>query len=147
MSTRQIHVFISHSWSYSADYDTLAGWISNRAYSIGSASIKFRDFSIPEDNPIHDASNTAQLHSAIIGQVAKCHVVVIPTGMYATYSKWIKAEIKGAEKYDKSILAVYPWAQKKNSGVVLRAADAACGWNRNSVLSNIWALYKAQKGI
>ena len=27
MSTRQIHVFISHAWSYSEHYDTLEKWI------------------------------------------------------------------------------------------------------------------------
>jgi len=27
MSARQIHIFISHSWSYSGHYDTLSDWI------------------------------------------------------------------------------------------------------------------------
>ena len=147
MSTRQIHVFISHSWSYSADYDTLAGWISNKAHSIGSASLDFRNYSIPKDDPIHITHGTAKLHKAIIDKVARAHVVVIPTGMYANYSKWIEAEVVGAEQHSKPILAVYPRGQRKNSGFVLDAAYTACGWNRASVVRAIWALYKMQKGI
>ena len=147
MSTRQIHVFISHSWSHSGHYDTLAGWISNKAYSIGSASLDFRDYSIPRSDPIHNANSTAELHSAIIDQVARSHVVVLTTGMYNRYSEWIKAEVEGAKQYNKSILAVQPWAQKKHAGFVLDAADAECGWNQDSVVSTIWELYKEQKGI
>ncbi len=38
MSTRQIHVFISHSWAYSNHYDTLSKWIFNKRWSVGQAS-------------------------------------------------------------------------------------------------------------
>lgn len=147
MSTRQIHVFISHSWSYSNHYNTLVQWILGESWHIGSASLDFRDYSIPRYDPIHITHGTAKLRKAIIDKVARAHVVVIPTGMYANYSRWIQAEVRGAERHSKSILAVYPRGQRKNSGFVLNAADAACGWNKDSVVSNIWALYKLQKGI
>lgn len=59
--------------------------------------------------PIHDADNDKQLKEAILKQIAMSHVIVIPTGMYANYSKWIQKEIDGSSDYNKPILAVNPW--------------------------------------
>ena len=87
MSTRQIHVFISHSWAYSSHYDKLSGWIFNKKWNVGQASLDFRDFSVPQNDPIHNASNDTQLKNAIYNKISNSHVIVIPTGMYANYSK------------------------------------------------------------
>jgi hypothetical protein len=46
-----------------------------------------------------------QLKNAIYNQISRSHVIVIPSGMYANYSKWIKQEIKGSKTYNKPILA------------------------------------------
>lgn len=143
MSTRQIHVFISHSWSYSGHYDTLASWIFGENWSIGQASLDFRNFSIPLDNPVHNAPTMKALRDAIYNQIGRSHVIVIPTGMYANYSDWIQKEIDGAEEYGKPILAVNPWGQQKASSVVVDSASAHVGWNKQSVINNIWELYKS----
>jgi len=142
MSTKQIHVFISHAWAHSGHYDTLSDWIFNGNWSVGQASLDFRNYSVPKDDPIHDADNDKQLKEAIFKQIAMSHVIVIPTGMYANYSKWIKKEIKGSSDYDKPILAVNPWAQEKTSSVVTDAADKLVGWNKKTVVTGIWNLYK-----
>lgn len=41
MSTRQIYVFISHLWTYSEHYNTLASWIFGENWSIGQTSLDF----------------------------------------------------------------------------------------------------------
>jgi len=61
MSIKQIHVFISHAWSYSEHYDTLSDWIFEGNWSVGQASLDFRDYSVPIDDPVHDADNDKQL--------------------------------------------------------------------------------------
>jgi hypothetical protein len=142
MSTRQIHVFISHAWAYSTHYETLADWVFNQKWNSGPASLDFRDFSIPKTNPIHNAKNTAALQAAIFNQIARSHVVVIPTGMYASYSDWIQKEIDGAKGYVKPILAVNPWGQERTSGLVVENSDLHVGWNKKSVVDGIWQLYK-----
>jgi hypothetical protein len=144
VSTRQIHVFISHAWSYSGHYDTLASWIFGEPWSVGQASLDFRDHSIPRDSPIHNVTSTAQLQAAIFNQIARSHVVVIPSGMYANYSKWIQKEIDGAKGYGKPIVAVNPWGQEKKSGVVLSNADIGVGWNKQPVIRAIWQMYYAR---
>lgn len=142
MSTRQIHVFISHSWAYSNHYATLADWIFNRNWNSGQASLDFRDYSVPQNDPIHNANNDKQLRQALYNQIFRSHVIVIPTGMYARYSKWIQKEIDGAGFYSKPILAVNPWGAQRTSADVKDVADKVVGWNAESVVGGIWELYK-----
>ena len=141
MSTRQIHVFISHSWSYSDQYDTLSEWIFEGNWSVGQASLDFRDYSVPKNDPIHNAANESQLEEAIFDKISRSHVIVIPTGMYANYSKWIKKEITGSNNFGKPILAVNPHGQEKKSGIVVDNADEFVGWNQKPLISAIWKLY------
>ena len=142
MSSHQIHVFISHAWSYSYHYKTLADWIFKESWSVGQASLKFLDYSVPKDDPIHNASDDTQLKNAIYNQISRSHVIVIPSGMYASYSRWIKKEIEGSKYYKKPILAVNPFGQERKAGVVLDNADQAVGWNKKPVISGIWSLCK-----
>ena len=102
MSTHQIHVFISHSWSYSGHYDTLSSWIFSQSWRFGQASVKFLDYSVPRDDPIHNAPTQKALQEAIYAKIARTHVVIIPTGMYTNYSKWIQKEISGSNSYEKT---------------------------------------------
>lgn len=143
MSTKQIHIFISHAWAYSHHYDTLANWIFNERWSVGQAALDFRDYSVPKNNPIHNVGTTQALKDAIFNQIARSHVIVIPSGMYATHSKWIQKEIDGAKLYKKPILAVNPWGQEKKAGVVLNNADDGVGWNKEPVINAIWRLYSS----
>jgi hypothetical protein len=142
MSTKQIHVFISHAWSYSNHYDTLADWIFNNKWSVGQASLDFRDYSVPKNDPIHNMKNDTQLRQALYNQISRSHVIVIPTGMYANYSKWIQKEIDGSVAYGKPILAVNPWGAERTSSVVSQAAQKTVGWNKETVVNGIWELYK-----
>lgn len=141
MSTRRINVFISHAWSYSGHYDTLSNWIFNNRWRSGQASLDFRDFSVPKNDPIHDANNDTELREALYRQIGLSHVIVIPTGMYANYSKWIRKEIDGSKNYGKPILAVNPWASLRRSSVVAAAATRTVGWNKQGVVDGIWELF------
>lgn len=142
--TYQIHVFISHSWTHSNHYDTLSSWIFEENWSVDKASLDLRDFSIPKDDPIHNAPTEKKLKDAIYNQIGRSHVIVIPTGMYANYSKWIQKEIDGADEYEKPILAVNPWGQERKSSIVHSACSKLVGWNRKSVVDGIWELYNGE---
>lgn len=141
MSTKQIHIFISHAWAHSHHYETLERWIFQEPWSVGQASLDFRDYSIPRHNPILNVSSSKALQDAIFNQISRSHVVVIPSGMYASHSTWIQKEIDGAKAYKKPILAVNPWGQERKSGVVLNNADAGVGWNKQPLINAIWNLY------
>lgn len=142
MSTHFIHIFISHSWAYSNHYGTLAEWIFGEKWHSGQASLVFRDYSVPKNDPIHNVSSDRALRDAIYRKLARCHVVVIPTGMYVNHSKWIKKEIEGSVEKGKPILGVNPWGQQRISSTVRNAADMTVGWNSKSVIRGIWDLYR-----
>lgn len=143
MGIIQIHVFISHSWSYSGHYDKLASWIFGQSWSVGSTSLDLRNYSVPKTDPILNARNDTQLKTAIYNQMSRSHVIVIPTGMYTHHSKWIRKEIDGASFYGKPILAVDPWGALKSASVVASAAHKTVGWNSKSVVNGIWELYRS----
>jgi hypothetical protein len=66
--------------------------------------------------------------------------MIIMSGVYATYSKWIKKEGQIAKKEfstPKPILAIRPWAQQRYSSVAQERADGICGWNAASVVGKI----------
>ena len=147
MSIHRVHVFVSHSWSYSQHYEKIRGWLFDSRWRFGQASVEFRDYSIPRDDPIHDAENDFELEEAIFRHISRCHVVVVPTGMYASRSEWMKKELAGARAYSKRILAVNPREQERKSAVALDAAHKTVGWNKNSVVRAVWKLYYPESAL
>ena len=128
------NLFLSHSWANGDDYDRLISLLNKRAYFI------FKDYSVPKDNPIHDAPNSRALYDAIKRQMTPCHVIIIMAGVYATYSTWIQNEIKiakGEFRTSKPIVAVRPRGNVNVSTRVSQAADRLVGWNTESVVSAI----------
>jgi len=128
------NLFISHSWSYGDAYDRLVKMLDS------APRFEYRDYSVPKDDPIHDADNATQLRAAITAQMKPASVILIMAGKYATYSKWIKEEISIAQNgftIKKSIIAITPWGAQQISSVVQEAADEISGWNTNSIVNAI----------
>ena len=128
------NLFISHSWNYSDAYDRLVVLLSERGY------FAFNNYSVPPDDPIHGAGTDAQLRQAIRNQMMSCHVVLILAGVYATYSKWINAEMDLAEDgfmHAKPIIAIRPWGSQRISERVRLTADRVVGWNTESIVEAI----------
>lgn len=131
---RTHNLFISHSWSYSDSYEKLVELLRSRQYFL------FKNFSVPRDDPIHNAATDAALRQAIRKKMAPCGVVLILAGVYATYSKWIDKEIDLAERdfaLRKPIVAIEPWGSRKTSTRVKDAADRIVKWNTESIVRAI----------
>lgn len=134
MSVRLFNLFISHSWSYGSHYDNLISLLRQRPY------FRFKDYSVPRDDPIHNAGTVAQLREAIRRQMQPCSVVLVVAGVYATYSKWINEEIALAKNgfgSSKPILAIRPRGKVRNSATVQKAADEIVYWNTESIVAAI----------
>ena len=128
------NLFISHSWNHSDAYEKLCSLLDSASY------FNYKNYSVPKNDPVHDADNISELYEAIKRQVTPCHLVIIMAGKYATYSKWINREIKIAkEEYEiaKPILGVKPWAQTQVSSVVSENADELVSWNTKSIVEAI----------
>ena len=128
------NLFISHSWNYADQYNRIVELLRQRP------NFEFRDYSVPPDDPIHNAANDAQLRVAIRNQMIPCHAIIILAGVYATYSKWINAEIdlaKDGFQNPKPIIAVRPSENTNISATVREAADRIVGWNTVSIVNAI----------
>ena len=131
---RTYNLFISHSWRYGGQYDRLYSLLRARRY------FAFRDYSVPQDDPIHDAATDAQLRQAIRDQMTPCHVVLILAGVYASHSKWINIEIdlaKAGFQRPKPIVAIRPRGNILMSRRVREAADEIANWNTESIVRAI----------
>ncbi len=125
-------LFISHSWSYGNAYKNLVDLLN------AAPNFQFKNYSVPKNDPVHNAANTEALYEAIKNKMVFCDVVLIMAGKYATYSKWIQREIQIAKKdYDKPIVAIRPWASEQVSSVVSGAADKLVSWSTTSIVTAI----------
>lgn len=128
------NLFISHSWSYGDAYDRLVKMLDDANYFC------YKNYSVPKNDPIHNAPNSGALYNAIKNQMLPCHAVLILAGVYATYSDWINNEIKISKNEfykSKPILAIQPWGSEKTSQVVKDNADLIVGWNTDSIIKGI----------
>lgn len=131
-SLKSRNLFISHSWSYGDAYEKLVALLD------AAPNFQYKNYSVPKDDPVHNAPNVEALYKAIKNQMVFCDVVLIMAGKYATYSKWIQREIQIAKRdYSKPIVAIRPWANEQVSSVVSEAANRLVGWNTSSIVSAI----------
>lgn len=123
-------IFISHSWNYSNQYDSIIDFLDKQG-------VKYYNHSVPKDDPVHTNGTDKQLREAIDAKIKGCSCVIILAGVYASYSKWINKEIEIAQEYDKPIIAVKYWGASRFSSVVMDAADRVVGWNSKLVADAI----------
>jgi hypothetical protein len=131
MSLRTHNLFISHSWNYSDAYEKLLGLLNNRGF------FNYKDYSVPKDDPIHNAPNDAALAKAIENQIVMASSVLILAGVYCTYSKWIDKEIEIAKRLQKTIIAIEPWGSERTSQKVKDNADIIVKWQADSIVDAI----------
>ena len=130
---RTYHLFISHSWRYGDQYDLLKNLLDK-------SGLSYRDYSVPRDDPIHNAGSARQLREAIKNQMQYASVVLVLAGVYASHSKWIDIEIDLAESSfasAKPIVAIEPWGSERTSTRVKRAADEVVKWSTKSIVRAI----------
>jgi hypothetical protein len=127
------NLFISHSWTYGDDYERLVALLD------AAPNFQYKNYSVPKNDPVHNAPNVEALSRAIEKQMRFCDVVVVAAGKYATFSKWIQREIAIAKGYTKpkAIVAVRPWGNEQVSSVVAKAADRLVNWSTSSIVSAI----------
>ena len=130
-------LFISHSWTYTDAYDRLIDLLNK------APNFYYKNYSVPKNDPIHNASSDSQLKAAIRNQMKYASCVLILAGVYASYSKWINIEIELAKEMNKKIIAVRPWGAARISSKVQKAADSIVGWQTTSVTTEIALLSNA----
>lgn len=133
-SGKTYNLFISHSWSYSDQYNGFVDLLNK------DSSFTYKNYSIPKNDPVHTNGTDKELKEAIKNKIAPSSIVIIMAGVYSTYSKWIDKEIdiaKNGFSDPKPILGVKPWAQTNVSTKVQDNADKIVGWNSATIIKAI----------
>lgn len=126
------NLFISHSWTYENHYDLLVERLNSQ-----SNIFRYRNYSVPKDDPIHNANNDVELAEAIARQIAPASCVIVLGGVYATYSKWISIELMLALLMGKKIIVIEPLGSKRTSEIVEDVADRSCCLDALSIVHAI----------
>ncbi len=132
---KNYNLFISHSWSYSKNYNSLCSLLN------GASNFVYSNYSIPKDDPVHTKSDSV-LSEAIKQKMSFCNAIIILAGVYSSYSKWIEKEIQIANNgftNSKPIIAVEPWGSEKTSQIVKNNAVQVAKWNTLSIVNAIRA--------
>lgn len=125
------NLFISHSWNYSDAYEKLVNLLDK------ADNFRYKNYSVPKDDPVHNAKNDAALKAAIRDQMRPASCVLILAGVYSTYSKWINIELDLAVEMGKKIIAVEPWGSERTSARVKLYADKIVKWQASSIIKAI----------
>jgi hypothetical protein len=129
---KNYRLFISHSWTYGDAYEKLVKFFDEHPL------FKWTNYSVPKDDPIHNAKNETELYNAIKAQISPVNCVVMLAGVYSTYSKWINKEIEISKKvFKKPIIAVERWGAERTSVIVKDNADAIVKWQSSSIVEAI----------
>ena len=100
----------------------------------------FKDFSVPKNDPTHNAPTSQQLYDAIKVKMAPTSIILVMSGVYSSYSEWIKKKMQIAKTefpYPKKILAIEPWGSERTSTFVKDNADKVVGWNGQGIADAI----------
>ena len=127
---KNYHIVISHSWSYSEHYNTIASWLDNALYFTWS------DYSVCCDKPL-DTKTDSELKEKLKNRISASSCIIVCSGMYATYSKWIDYEIDTAIDMGKPIIGVKPWGQERVPAKIQNNATVMVGWNSSSIIDAV----------
>lgn len=126
-------IFISHAWKYGESYNRILEMLD------GAANISYINYSAPEDKPLNidDSARVHEVKEAITNKIRPVECVVVLSGMYTAYSKWMQYEIDEAVRLGKYIVGVRPWGSSIVPKCVADVADEIVGWNTDSIVSAI----------
>lgn len=123
-------ILISHSWKYQNDYETVKKWLNEANY------FKWSNHSVCCDNPL-DTKRDYELQSELTGQISGCTCIIVISGMYGAYSKWIDYEISEAVRMKKPIIAIRPRGQERIPSIITNNATVLVNWNSTSLIQAI----------
>ncbi len=126
------HIFISHAWKYSDDYNRLVTTLRN------SSCFSCYDYSINADKSLTSKRvSDYQIYQSLEEQIKHASVVLVPLGMYAAYHDWIRAEVDIAVRLGKPVIGIKPWGQERLPQEIVLKCNKIVGWNGPSIIDSI----------
>ena len=131
------HIFISHAWKYSDDYQTVVKWIDEAK---AEGTLNWSNYSVPYHDPLVDPSTKvgkSKLQKLLENQISPASKIIVISGMYAAHSDWIDFEIDTSVSKGKYIIGLKPWGQERIPVKIQNNADIMVGWNKSTVINAI----------
>lgn len=126
------HIFISHAWKYSDDYNRLVTILRN------SSCFSCYDYSINADKSLTSKRiPDYQIRQRLEEKIKHASVVLVPLGMYAAYHDWIQAEVDIAVRLGKPVIGIKPWGQERLPQKIVSKCNKIVGWNGPSIIDSI----------
>lgn len=127
-------IFISHSWAYIDDLNSLKRLLENRGYF----NVQFEEAT--PDVPIN-SDNAYYIRQRLKQKISNSDVVLGIAGIYASHSEWMAWELDKALELGKPIIGVVPRGAERVSTVVSSRANEVVRWNTDSIVDAIrrWA--------
>lgn len=127
---RKYHLFISHAWQYNAAYYRLVSLLN------GTNNFEWVNYSVPEHKPA-DVNNKTELEKALRYCIRPAQCVLVISGMYVSYRKWIQYEIDLASEWRKPIIGIKPWGNENIPSEVSSVAQSLVGWQTTSIVEAV----------
>jgi hypothetical protein len=124
---RKYKVFISHAWSYSADYWRVVQFLNDAPY------FYWENLSAPEHDPVRGDDLQYELRN----QMRPADVFLIIAAMYAAHSDWIDFELQFARRIGRPIIGIVVRGGERIPVAVQNAATEFVGWNGGSIVAAI----------
>ncbi|MDR0933715.1 MAG: TIR domain-containing protein [Burkholderiaceae bacterium] len=121
-------LFVSHSWLPDDGTDRLYSLLEN--YRIRHVpDFTYQLFSVSKDDPVQHLPSKKALAVAIEEKMRQCTCLLILTGVFEEYKRWIDLEMDIAKKLKKPVILVEAAAKKHTSGKEKRAAKKIVKWD------------------
>lgn len=128
--SREINVFVSHSWDHVKDLRNLRKLLKDRGYF----NVEFKE--VPPDSPIN-SQNSEYVKRVLRKRIEDSNVVLGIAGIYASYSDWMDWELSTAISKGKKVVGVIPWGQERISQTVTKYSIEDVRWNTESIVDAI----------
>ncbi|MFZ2407036.1 MAG: TIR domain-containing protein [Methylobacter sp.] len=127
------NIFISHRWKDQELYYNLI----NKFDQYGFAHL---DYSVPQHDPLN-VNTKRRITAALSEQVKQCNYFIIISKLTTNRSEWCELELQEAQRYDKPILGVRPFAYTGNDPVKIQTAntEGIVGFNIPPIIRKICA--------
>lgn len=130
-------LFISHAWKYGEDYKRLTGLLDNARY------FSYYNYSSPQEKPLFPSGTpmtNSQIRNLISNKIRPSQITLVISGMYGTYSDWMKYEVDESIRMGKPIIGIYPWGQTYAPTYITQNATVMVRWQTDSIVSAIRSL-------
>jgi hypothetical protein len=131
---KNYHLFISHAWKYDEEYYALEALLKQ------AQNFAFTNYSVPKHDPLTDPETPVgkkKLEQMLDEQIRQASIVLVLSGMYVAYKRWIQYEIDQSVSTNKPIIGIKPRGQQQLPTAVTSVAKETVGWNTDSIVTAI----------